>query len=122
MYIPPKPSRALFAPKFREHMGWPIKEAALKKWNEDAPKWPIRGPSEFDPMPAFETLDDFLFLGPLRDTIEVFWVGSYETEPSIKGRVATAIGLTKVHNKARMARTEIQLQCRTKYGTHHLIV
>lgn len=59
------------------HLDFEIKKQALDRWNvlypelNDGPRW---RDTEFDLKDMFFVLDDFLFLGALRDSCKVEWV------------------------------------------------
>lgn len=69
------------------HMDWPIKRQALERWNSLAFDL-YSGPVEFDLLPVFHILDDFLFLRAIQNRWDVRWI-DYTT----KGRNAETMGL-----------------------------
>ena len=63
-------------------MDWPIKQEALERWKELIPAL-FSSPGEFDLKLIFDVLNDFLFLGVLKDLCNIEWV-SQRTEGRLK--------------------------------------
>ena len=85
------------------HMDWPIKKQALDRWNALAFDL-FSGPVEFDLLPVFRILDDFLFLRALQDNWSMEWVDKRKTGP-----YADAVGWATVRYKMRGANNRISV-------------
>lgn len=70
------------------HMNVEMKKSALKEWHRLLPIL-LDGPLEFDLLPVFQTLDDLLFLGALKESCKVGWADrlSAHTEGACTPRV-----------------------------------
>lgn len=85
-----------FAHLIPGHTDWPIKQAALSRWESLQPELgdgSCECDSEFDLEPIWKIFDDFLFLGLLRDLCRVEWVDQLDGKDPQVGRCEEKVGI-----------------------------